>query len=379
MKKTILSILAIALATTTWAGDWAPSKYDQNAPVGFATLNGGTTGSNDENPIVVDNVEAFVKAMKGTEKATIYLKGAITVNEQISISNSENKTVYGLPGSILDNPNADTPAADTDEAKNAAIAKTGILKLDKSKNIIIRNVTFKSAGACDFNARDNLIIQACQNIWVDHCDFQDGIDGNFDIVHASDYISVTWCRFRYLKSPRKHGFGGDSDSHCFSNLIGNSDNRSTDEGHLHITFANCWWDRGCIERMPRVRFGQVHVLNCLYDSPNAKYGIGVGYKANVYVEKCAFFGAPNSKLLKNPWKNQASKEGFTDYNIIVSECFNAEDARSRSGMGVFFIPSDAYQYESYSADRVKGVLCKKNNGAGATLQLTEGEPFTTKR
>lgn len=371
MKRNILTIIALAIAMTTWAGDWAPSKYDANKPVGFATVGEGTTGSNDENPVIVESADAFKKAMKGSEKATIYIKGVIIVDGQIGISNAENKTIYGLPGSMLENPNADTPASDTDEAKQAAINKSGILKLDNCKNIIMRNITFKSAGACDFNARDNLIIQASNHIWVDHCDFQDGIDGNFDIVHASDFISVTWCRFRYLKSPRKHGFGGDSDSHCFSNLIGNSDNRSTDEGFLHITFANCWWDRGCVERMPRVRFGQVHVLNCLYDSPNAKYGIGVGYKANVYVEKCAFFGAQNSKLLKNPWKNQATKEGFTDYNIILKDCFQADDVQSRSGQGIYFIPSDTYKYDSYSADRVKGVLCKKSNGAGATLQIAE--------
>ena len=147
--------------------------------------------------------------------------------------------------------------------------------------------------------------------------------------------------------------------------------QETDEGFLHVTFANCWWDRGCVERMPRVRFGQVHLINCLYDSPEAKYGIGVGYKANVYVEKCAFFGVPKSKLLKNPWKNQATKEGFTDYNIILKDCFQADDVQSRSGQGIYFIPSDAYKYDSYSADRVKGVLCKKSNGAGATLQIAE--------
>ena len=56
----------------------------------------------------------------------------------------------------------------------------------------MRNITFKSAGACDFNARDNMIIQASNHIWIDHCDFQDGVDGNFDIVHASDFISVTF-------------------------------------------------------------------------------------------------------------------------------------------------------------------------------------------
>lgn len=371
MKKITLSIIALAFATNLLAGDWAPSKYDKNAPVGFATLGEGTTGSNNENPIVVETVDALKKALKGTDKATIYIKGILTFDGQLSIEKSENKTILGLPGSLLENPNADTPAEDTDEAKAAAINKTGIFKISNCKNIIMRNLTFKSAGACDFNARDNLIIQSSNHIWVDHCDFQDGVDGNFDIVHASDFISVTWCRFRYLKSPRKHGFGGDSDSHCFSNLIGNSDNRTTDEGFFHITFANCWWDRGCVERMPRVRFGQVHVLNCLYDSPNAKYGIGVGYKANIYAENCAFFGAEKCKLLKNPYKVQATKEGFTDHNIIMKDCFNATDVQSRSGMGTFFIPSEAYQYESYPADRVKGVLCKKSNGAGATLQIAE--------
>jgi pectate lyase len=55
--------------------------------------------------------------------------------------------------------------------------------------------------------------------------------------------------------------------------------------------------------MPRVRFGLVHVLNCLYSSSVTNYCVGGGYKSNVYIEGCAF---TSSKAKNTPWKNYAT-------------------------------------------------------------------------
>ena len=63
-----------------------------------------------------------------------------------------------------------------------------------SDNLILCNLTFKSAGACDTDGWDNLCIDGTTNIWIDHYDFQDGVDGNFDCKNASDNIAVTGWR-----------------------------------------------------------------------------------------------------------------------------------------------------------------------------------------
>ena len=67
--------------------------------------------------------------------------------------------------------------------------ESGILYL-KGNNIIIRNVTFVGPGAYDCDGWDNLCLDKATNVWVDHCDFQDGCDGNFDIKSKSDNITV---------------------------------------------------------------------------------------------------------------------------------------------------------------------------------------------
>lgn len=369
MKKTLLFLLAFSTFTSGIAQTIDVSKLsaqDQNAPIGFgANATGGEGGD-----AVTVTTFAELKAQLGafnTTKKIIYVKGTITFDGQYEMRSVKNKTIIGLEGTVFENLNEDTPTANTDAAKKAAIAKTGILLVRECDNIIIRNLTFKSAGACDFNANDNLYLQGSTNIWVDHCDFQDGVDGNLDICLASNNISVTWCRFRYFKEPRAHGYGGSSDDHRFTNLIGNGDSQTGDTDKLCTTFVNCWWDNGCKERMPRVRFGKVHTLNCLYSSSNTNYCVGGGYKSNVYIEKCAF---TSDKAKKTPWKNYATSSGKTDYNVTITGCQNAADKQDRSGGIEYFIPSNSYTYTSYDADQVENVVSNADNGAGPTLKFT---------
>lgn len=337
------------------------SQYDQNKPIGFAaSVTGGEGGST----VTVENFTQLKEQLtaNNTDKKIIFVKGTITFDGQLELRGIKNKTIIGWPGTEFKNLNEDV--ATSEEDKSAAIRKTGILLVRECENIAIRNITFKSAGACDFNANDNLCIQGSNNIWVDHCDFQDGVDGNLDIVNGSDNVSVTWCRFRYLLPARGKGYGGSSSDHRFTSLIGNGDSQTGDEGKLNTTFANCWWDNGCKERMPRVRFGKVHTLNCLYSSDNASYCVGGGYKSNVYIEKCAF---TSNKARNNPWKNYATSSGKTDYNVTITGCDGATDKQEQSGSIEYFIPS--YEYTSYDAALVATVVNDESNGAGPTLKL----------
>ena len=159
------------------------SVYDENRPVGWASVDGVTTGSNDQNPVTVTTREALIAALSGTDAKTIYVKGTILFDGVVNIKGAANKTVYGLAGSVLQN---SIHSADPQES--------GILLFEECYNIILRNLTFKSAGAYDIDGYDNFALSGSHHIWVDHCDFQDGVDGNFDIICGSDNISVTWCR-----------------------------------------------------------------------------------------------------------------------------------------------------------------------------------------
>jgi pectate lyase len=73
-------------------------------------------------------------------------------------------------------------------------------------------------------------------------------------------------------------------------LIGSSDGATGDAGHLKVTFHHDWWADNVDERMPRVRFGQVHVFDSLYTAAGNHYCIGLGVDANLLVENNAFIG-----------------------------------------------------------------------------------------
>lgn len=331
--------------TPAWSEVSGTCAEDANAPVGFATVGTTPTGGEGGSYVVVETAADLRDALRQSAPLTIYIKGNIEVTSMIQ-TQVKNKTILGLPGSALSNP-------------NRTAAGSGILYFSQgSDNIILRNVTFRGAGAYDVDGRDNLCIHGTTNIWIDHCDFQDGVDGNFDCRSASDYIAVTWCRFRYLIEPLTGGSGG-SDDHRFSNLWGNSDNTTSDRGHLRTTFQYCWWDEGCRERMPRVRFGQIHISNCLYKSSVTNYCIGYGTESNVYVEKSAFIGI-----------NKVSEDKSAGDAIInFDQCLyqDVKRADSYTDVGAAFTPPYTLPH-IIEADEVEEVVTAY---AGATLTLTE--------
>ena len=140
-------------------------------------------------------------------------------------------------------------------------------------------------GAVDIDANDCVQINSgASKIWIDHLDIYVDGDGNLDIVNASDYVTISWTKFSYTSA---------SSDHQFSNLIGNSDSKTTDSGHLRVTLHHNWWADGVKERMPRVRFGRVHVANNLFETKTSSSCVRAGYKADLRVENNVFIGVKN--------------------------------------------------------------------------------------
>lgn len=136
---------------------------------------------------------------------------------------------------------------------NEDYRSSGILAFARCENIIVRNLKFVGPGAIDVGGSDLLSIVRSTHMWVDHCDFMDGMDGNFDITQSSDFITVSWCTFSYTER---------SYMHQNTNLVGSNDREP--EGFLNITFAYNIWDTGCKARMPMGRVGKIHMLNNYY-------------------------------------------------------------------------------------------------------------------
>lgn len=210
------------------------------------------------------------------------------------------------------------------------------------------------------DGRDNLTSEGCINLWVDHCEFQDGTDGNFDIKNTSDNITVSWCKFTYLKPAVAGGPGGSND-HRFSNLIGSSSTDAPADGHYSVTFQNCYWAAGCKDRMPRSRNGQLHILNCYYNTAGVSNSnaLGLGGGTNnltCYVENTNF------AYVGTVYKNYNSSDGGT-VSLQFDGCINGV-----SNVGTVAKPS--YSYTVLPVNDVATYIPDATCGAGATLQVT---------
>lgn len=266
----VLCLLAFLLLVS------ALQAQDLCQPVGWASQNGGVTGGGNATPTVVKTYNELKNAITSSSVKVVHVSGTITIPSggRINFQDQTGKSLIGLPGAKL-------------VSADRTSSNSGILNIKRCKNIIIRNLIFEGPGAYDVDGWDNMVLDNCTNIWVDHCEFQDALDGNFDIKSASDYISVTWCKFIYNKPPTAGGSGGSPD-HRFSNLIGSSDGATGDRGKLRVTFQYNWWAQGCRERMPRVRFGKVHMVNNYFNSTVSNSCIMAGFEADLLIEGNVF-------------------------------------------------------------------------------------------
>ena len=150
--------------------------------------------------------------------------------------------------------------------------------LDGCENIIIRNIFFDGPGTfrslADFMVR---CAEGSSHIWIDHCTFEDAARVSVGVTHASDCISLTWCRFT---------FTDQSDDHTLGNLIASSDTEWESSDNLNVTFAHCAW-QNVWSRVPMARFGTIHILNCWYDCPGT-VGINPRQDSEFLVEGCWF-------------------------------------------------------------------------------------------
>lgn len=297
-------------------------------PVGFASLNGCTTGGGNATPVVVTNRSEFVAAVTGDSPKVVYVSGTIDLcvdsnNNPLTEADfiARASSTYSLT-EYLANP---TGTMETERAKCAAqqkavvyisigsnttiigltgaVIKNGNLNISGKSNIIIRNINFQDAydyfpqwdptdGSGNWNSQYDLITiqNGATNIWIDHCEFSDGSrtddtfpiyfgkkyqhhDGVIDITKASDFITISYC---YIHD------------HDKTHLVGSSDSYTADIGKLRITFHNNYFkDVG--QRVPRVRYGKIHCFNNYYSvSATPKYTqsyiFGLGVDANIYAE-----------------------------------------------------------------------------------------------
>lgn len=229
-----------------------------------------------------------------------------------------------------------------DKYGNENYRNSGIFYMQNCSNIAIRNITFVGPGSVDVSGYDLMSIYGSKHIWIDHCDFIDGIDGNLDITQKADFNTVSWCTFTYTAR---------SYMHQNTNLIGSSDSEAA--GYLNTTMAYNVWGKGCRARMPMGRVGKIHVLNNYYNCKG------------------------NGSVCINPRKNSEFMIEGNYFSSDVSKIFDQKDAIAyvwstsniiaRSGVST---PSSKGNVEipyTYTVVDAKLIPEELTNHTGATL------------
>lgn len=167
-------------------------------------------------------------------------------------------------------------------------------------NVIVRNLYFETPyddfpqwdptdeDTGNWNSQyDAISVQGARNVWLDHNTFDDGThpdaqngtyfgreyqhhDGDTDLTNGADNIKVSDNIYR---------------NHDKTMLIGNSDTKKTDAGKLHVTVTHNLFEN-TVQRTPRVRYGEVQVVNNLYQNDGTstykfKYAWGLGENAQI--------------------------------------------------------------------------------------------------
>ncbi len=265
------------------------------------------------------------------------------------------------------------------------------LRIRDAHNVIVRNLTLSDAYDCfpqwDANdsggnwnaAYDNLSVWTSTSVWIDHNTFDDGAhpplslervygrpfevhDGFVDVTHGSDLVTMSWNWFQ---------------NHDKTDLIGSSDSRTQDRGQHRVTqHHNRWTDIG--QRAPRVRYGDVHVYNNLYEQtdlslrestpgvPFFQYYWGAGRESSIVAEANAIELADPSAVDRviAGWGGTelAASDTLVDGEPVdVLAAYNASAAVPLSGTARWR-PRDAY---AYSPDPVEEVADLVRAGAGA--------------
>jgi pectate lyase len=331
---------ATATGGTTSSDGGTAAGADPCKPIGWATRSGrsgdatNVTGGGDVTPIVVTTFADLDKYASDGQPRVIHIDGTLgagwsgTSGDRLEIAS--NKTIIGLrPKTLLKAP----------------------IHIKNASNVIVRNIVIRGPGSNQDQAWDNLNIEgSSKNVWIDHCEFWDGQDGNADVVKGADTVTFTWNIF---------GYSIPGHDHNLSNLIASSDDEPVSEGKLDITYMFNWW-QAAAERQPRCRYGEIHVVNNLYTPDTSvgpsKLGVTNGYSCNVKTENNHFIG-------QNEPIDLGKQAGTGSVQESVGNLFESCTG-NQTGSGTAFTPP--YEYKSFlvPASQVKA-LVQKN--AGATL------------
>lgn len=327
---TVLPIILLPLLLTA----------QQGTPVGWASQNGGTTGGAGGETVIITNRAELRANLAGTSPRILVIRDTIDLQLYERVNVSANKTIVG-----------ETPAA---------MIRFGGLQL-LGNNIIIQNLAMGDFYDGDPSGTTNstdCITVFSSNVWIDHVTMYSGADGLLDIRSGNgffgDFVTVSYCKFS---------------NHNKVSLVGASDDNIEDRGKLRVTFHHNWYDgtddRGVVQRMPRIRFGDVHIFNTYYEKI-ASYAVAARIESDVVVEGNYF------RDVRNPHITDDIGKGLEDPDLVAIDNIYEGGSGSRTTNGEAFEPADFYAYALTPTLEVPAVVM---NNAGP-FNYPENKPPT---
>ncbi|WP_303921096.1 Ig-like domain-containing protein [Treponema berlinense] len=402
-----------ASCTVTVVSDTSKVIRASDVPDGWAGIEGGSSfggyGASSSNIYTVSDYAGFINALKcggssySSTKKIIYVNGEIDLNGGKTpydyIVEAGKGSTYAsyeawkeafLKTCIKDT--ASTLASDQSAFHNKQKAqavimvpanttiigitddagfKNGTLYLKGVSNVVIRNLTvwdsldyfppWYQSSENNFNAdMDCISVEGSTYVWIDHCTLGDSAhvydkvetpvgtldwvnyDALCDITKGANYVTVSNCQFL---NDDKVG------------LVGSTDNGTTygDSDKLKVTFHHNYYNN-VGQRLPRVRFGQVHVYNNNYDKVSSCCVV-VGKSAQIYVEN-NYFSANSSRA----FDVKDSSAGVTS----VGNKFVTTSSTTATGIDANWKPSEVtnYVYSVDEAENVPNLVNATTVGAG---------------
>jgi pectate lyase len=279
--------------------------------VGWASVSGlgvvTTTGGGASLPIIAETAERLMDLAARPEPLVIAIRGTLDV-PQLEITSD--KTLRGLG---------------RDATLRGGIALRGSADAFVS-NVIIQNINI-DARTSQVEG-DGIQVQYAHHVWIDHSAVHDAPEGLIDVVHGSDFVTISFTRFFYTDAAPTPG-------HRVANLIGHdANNLLEDIGHLNVTLHHNLWSEGVSEAV-LTRFGRIHVFDNQFSSPGNASVLRAGALSLVRLENNDFQGVTNPHAIVPD----------SLANMLASGNVYSDTSGVREATGIAFDPDYAYDLE----------------------------------
>lgn len=220
----------------TGGGGNTPGVVGQ--PIGFATLNGGTTGGLGGPTVTVSTLAELQQYAQSPDPYVILVNGTISNGSAgARLQVNSNKSIVGLG--------------------NGAFLQGIGVSIASRNNVILQNLKITLVGTSNpssVNGGDAISITGTsKNVWIDHCELYsedpnvqtdvDKYDGLIDIRDQTGFITVSW---NYIHDHHKGCLVGASDTDLYADR--------------KITYHHNYFER-VVKRAPMYRGAVGHFFN----------------------------------------------------------------------------------------------------------------------